>query len=58
MVLVKTLEIFHLPLLDITGQENVSQDILKRKSAFLDRKKGFLNYKNKELNKRKNWDFI
>ena len=39
MVLVKKLKIFHLPLLDITGQENVFQDILKRKNAFLDRKK-------------------
>ena len=48
MVLVKKLKNFHLPLLDIKGQENVFQDILKRKNAFLDRKKAFLNYKNKK----------
>ena len=33
-------------------------DILKRKNAFLERKKAVLNYKNKELNKTKNLDFF
>ena len=50
MDLVKKLKTFHHFLLGTIGQENVFHD-------FLERKKAFLNYKNKELNKSKNWDF-
>ena len=49
MDLVKKLYIFHLFfLLGILCQENVFHDI----------QKALLNYKNRELNKSKNWDFF
>ena len=34
------------------------QDILKNINAFLEGKKAFLNYKYKEVNNLKNWDFL
>ena len=51
MDLVKKLYIFHFFfLLGIICQENVFHDILERQKALL-------NYKNRELNKSKNWVF-
>ena len=50
MVSVKKLKIFHLLLLGILAQENVFDDVLERKKAFLD-------HKNEEFTKWKNWDF-
>ena len=51
MVLVKKWKIFHLFLFTKIGQENVFDDTQERKKVFL-------SYKNKELNKSKNWDFF
>ena len=50
MNLVKTLRLFTFFLLGIIVQENVFDDILERKQAFLD-------YKKKELNKSIIWVF-
>ena len=50
MVLVKKLKIFYLLLFGKTGQENVFDDIVERRKAFLD-------YQNKEFKKLKSWDF-
>ena len=47
----QNLKIFHVFILHKIGKENVFDDILERKKAFLD-------YKNKELKKAKNWDFF
>ena len=44
------LRFFHLFFLGITGQENVFYDILERRN-------GFLGYKNSKLKKWKNWGF-
>ena len=48
MVLVKNLKIFHIFIFDKISQQNVFDDILERKKAFLDYKK---------VKKVKNWDF-
>ena len=50
MVLVQNWPFFHLLFLGIIGQENVFYDILERRN-------GFVCYKNSKLKKRKNWDF-
>ena len=50
MVLVKTLKIFHIFLLGKMGQENVFDNLLKRKKVFLGNK---IN----DIKKSKNWDF-
>ena len=50
MVLVQNWPFSHLFILGNIGQENVFYDILERKNAFV-------GYKNKELEKSKNWDF-
>ena len=47
MVLVKTLKIFYLSILDKTGQNNTSHDILEGENIYLDNK-------NKKLKKSKN----
>ena len=49
MVLVKNLKIFHLFIFGKMREENVFDDILERKKAFLDYKK--------KVKKVKNWDF-
>ena len=51
MVLVRKWPIFQLFLLGNIKQENVFYDILERKNAFL-------GYKNKKLEKSKNWPFF
>ena len=48
--LLKNLKIFHLFILGKIREENVCDDILERKQAFLD-------YKKKKVKKVKNWDF-
>ena len=48
MVLVKNLKIFHLFIFGKIREENVFDDILERKQAFLD-------YKKEEVKKVKNW---
>ena len=48
MVLVKNLKIFHLFIFGKMREENVFDDILERKQAFLD-------YKKEEVKKVKNW---
>ena len=50
MVLLKNWKFFHLFILGKKGQENVFHDILERKNAFID-------YKNKNLKRSRNWDF-
>ena len=50
MVLVKNLKIFHLFIFGKMREENVFDDILERKKAFLD-------YKKEKVKKVKNWDF-
>ena len=50
MVLVQKWPFFHLFFLGITGQENVFDDILEPKNAFL-------SYKNKKFKKSNNWHF-
>ena len=50
MVLVKALKFFHLLILGKKGQENVFDDILKRKKACPANK-------NKDIKKLKNWGF-
>ena len=50
MVLVQKWPFFQLFFLGNIGQENVFNDILERKKAFL-------NYKNKKFKKSKNWHF-
>ena len=40
MDLVKKLKVFHVFVLGILGQEKVFHDILERKNAFVERKKG------------------
>ena len=50
MVLVKNWPFSHRFTLGNIGQENVFNDILERKNAFL-------RYKNKKFKKSKNWDF-
>ena len=50
MVIGKKLRFFQLFFLGIIGQENVFDDILERQNAFLD-------YKNKNFKKSKNWHF-
>ena len=50
MVLVKNLKIFHLFIFGKITEENVLDDILERKKAFLD-------YKKQKVKKVKNWDF-
>ena len=52
MVLVKKVKFFHLSILRKIGQGNVFDDTLERK-----KKLQCLDYKNKELKQRKNWDF-
>ena len=49
MVLIKNLKIFHLFIFGKMREENVFDDILERKQAFLDYKK--------KVKKVKNWDF-
>ena len=49
MVLVKNLKIFHLFIFGTMREENVFDDILERKKAFLD-------YKKEKVKKGKNWD--
>ena len=51
MVLVKNLKIFHLFIFGKMREENVFDDILERKKAFLD-------YKKEKVKKVKNWDFL
>ena len=51
MVLVQKWPFFQLFFLGNKGQENVFYDILERKKAFLD-------YKNKKIKKSKNWHFF
>ena len=46
----KIVHVFHLFIFGNTGQENVFDDILERKNAFL-------GYKNKKFKKSKNWHF-
>ena len=50
MVWVKNLKIFHLFIFGKMQEENVFDDILERKKAFLD-------YKKEKVKKVKNWDF-
>ena len=50
MVLVKNLNIFHLFSFGKIREENVFDNILDRKKAFLD-------YKKQKVKKVKNWDF-
>ena len=50
MVLIKKMKIFHLFHFSKIGQENVFDDTLERKQAYL-------YYKNKKPNKSKYWDF-
>ena len=50
MVLVKNLKIFHLFIFGKMREENVFDDILERKKAFLD-------YKKEKVKTLKNWDF-
>ena len=50
MVLVKNLKFFHLFIFGKIREENVFDDILERKQAFLD-------YKKEKVKKVKNWDF-
>ena len=50
MVLVKNLKIFYLFIFGKIREENVFDDILERKKAFLD-------YKKEKVKKVKNWDF-
>ena len=50
MVLVKNLKIFHVFILGKIREENVFDNILKRKKAFLD-------YKKQKVKTVKNWDF-
>ena len=50
MVLVKNLKIFHLFIFGKIREENVFDDILERKQAFLD-------YKKEKVKKVENWDF-
>ena len=50
MVLVKNLKIFHVFIIGKISQQNVFDDILGRKKAFLD-------YKKQKVKKVKNWDF-
>ena len=50
MVSVKNLKIFHVFIFGKIKQENVCEDILGRKKAFLDSKI-------RKLKKSKNWDF-
>ena len=50
MVLVKNLKIFHLFIFGKMREENVFDDILERKKAFLDYKK--------KVKTVKNWDFF
>ena len=50
MVLVKNLKFFHLFIFGKIREENVFDDILERKKAFLD-------YKKQKVKKVKNWDF-
>ena len=51
MVLVKNLKIFHLFIIGKISQQNVFDDILERKKAFLD-------YKKQKVKIVKNWDFF
>ena len=47
MDLVKKLKVFHVFVLGILGQEKVFHDILERKNAFVERKKGaFFSFQN------------
>ena len=50
MVLVKNLKIFHFSIFGKIREENVFDNILERKPAFLD-------YKKEKVKKVKNWDF-
>ena len=50
MDLLQNLKFFRLFILGKRGQENVLQDILERKNAFLD-------YRNTKFKKSKNWNF-
>ena len=50
MVLITNLKIFHLFIFGKIREENVFDDILERKKAFLD-------YKKQKVKKVKNWDF-
>ena len=50
MVLIKNLKIFHLFIFGKIREENVFDDILERKKAFLD-------YKKEKVKKVENWDF-
>ena len=50
MGLVKNLKIFHLFIFGKIREENVFDDILEKKKAFLD-------YKKQKVKKVKNWDF-
>ena len=50
MVLVTNLKFFHLFIFGKNREENVFDDILERKKAFLD-------YKKQKVKKVKNWDF-
>ena len=50
MVLVQKWSFFHLFFLGNIGQQNLLNDILERKKAFL-------SYKNKKFKKAKNWNF-
>ena len=50
MVLIKNLKIFHLFIFGKIREENVFDDILERKKAFLD-------YKKQKVKKVQNWDF-
>ena len=50
MVMVKNLKIFHLFIFGKMPEENVFDDILERKKAFLD-------YKKEKVKKVKKWDF-
>ena len=50
MVLIKNLKIFHLFSFGKIREENVFDDILERKKAFLD-------YKKEKIKKVENWDF-
>ena len=51
MVLIKTLKNFHLFIFGKIREENVLNNILERKKAFLD-------YKKEKVIKVKNWDFF
>ena len=50
MVFIKNLKIFHLFIFGKIRDENVFDDILERKKAFLD-------YKKQKIKKVNNWDF-